>query len=132
MVVVTALPPLRDPVKPIAKPAAREPKVRRRCPAHTGWVTKHACSVPDCNGLPIEAMHVRNGTNGGTGVKPTDDWTISGCRAHHQEQHQIGEPAFERKYGIDMKDLARAFAAKSPHRPKLLKLGSPDMRMAVR
>lgn len=129
---MNALPPMRAPVKPVAKREAREPKVRRRCPGHTGWVVKHACCVPGCKGLPIETMHVRTGTNGGTGVKPTDDWTISGCRDHHSEQHRIGEPAFERKYGIDMKALARAFAAKSPHRPKLLKLGAPGMRMAVR
>jgi hypothetical protein len=77
-------------------------------------------------------MHVRTGTNGAMSVKPTDDWTISGCKEHHSEQHRMGEPAFEIKYGIDMKDLARAFAKASPHRAKLMQLGSPDLRMAVR
>ncbi|MHB9879138.1 DUF968 domain-containing protein [Pacificimonas sp. ICDLI1SI03] len=97
--------------------------MQRRCPSHTKWVGGHACVVPGCNGRPIEVMHVRKGTDGGTGLKPSDIWTISGCQYHHSEQHRIGEPAFEKKYGIDMKALAREFAAKSPHRDKLRRLG---------
>ena len=49
-------------------------------------------------------------------------WTISLCGGpdgHHAEQHRIGEAEFERRHGIDMKALAREFAAKSPHRKKL-------------
>ena len=48
------------------------------------------------------------------GVKPSDNWTISLCVTCHAEQHTLGEPQFETKYGIDMKALAREFAAKSP------------------
>jgi len=64
--------------------------------------------------MPIEAAHVRTGTEGGMGIKPGDDWVISLCSYHHQRQHMIGEAAFERSHGIDMKALAREFAAKSP------------------
>lgn len=84
-----------------------------RSQAHLRFVREHHCSV-GCPGMPIEAAHVRIGTDGGTGMKPGDDWTISLCHAHHAEQHQIGEPAFERKYNLDMKALAAEFAAKSP------------------
>lgn len=112
--------------------ADKEPKVKRRCPSHTGWVGEFACSVPGCDGRPIEVAHVRHGTNGGMGVKPTDDWVISLCQSHHSEQHRIGEPRFDAQHGISMVELARAFARKSPHRAKLMKLGTPDMRMAVR
>lgn len=112
--------------------AIKEPKVKRRCPSHTRWVSEFACSVPGCTGRPIEVAHVRNGTNGGMGIKPTDDWVISLCKSHHEEQHRMGEPPFDKKHGISMRDLARAFAKASPHKPKLMKLGTPDMRMAVR
>jgi len=52
-------------------------------------------------------------------MKPGDDWTISLCATHHNGQHQVGEPEFERRHGIDMKALAREFAARSPHKAKL-------------
>lgn len=94
----------------------RAPKVKRRSPKHCDFVRDHECCVEGCPGRPIEVMHVRNGTDGGTGLKPSDRWTIPGCRAHHEEQHRIGEPSFERKYGLDMKDLARALVKASPAR----------------
>lgn len=109
---------------PRRKPQLKAPKIRRRFPAHRAWINGFLCSVTlsdrptDCDGA-TECAHVRRGTDGGIGQKPSDWWTIPLCRAHHQEQHQIGEQAFEKKYGIDMKELAREFARKSPHWPKM-------------
>jgi hypothetical protein len=94
----------------------------KRFPSHTKWVRGHRCSVPDCLGVPIEAAHVRNGTGGGTAVKPHDKWVISLCRLHHSEQHLIGEPSFERRHNINMMKLAQEFAARSPHRFKWLEV----------
>ena len=91
----------------------------KRSPGHCTYVRSHECCVPNCGGRPIEVAHVRTGTNGGMGVKPSDRWTISLCRDHHAEQHRIGEPGFEKKHGIDMKALAQEFARKSPHAAKL-------------
>ena len=91
---------------------------RIRSPGHLAWVRAHACCIPGCELRPIEAAHVRVGTGGGMGIKPGDDWTISLCAEHHREQHQRSEQYLERLYGIDMKALAREFAAKSPHRGK--------------
>jgi hypothetical protein len=51
-------------------------------------------------------------------MKPSDFFTVSLCRAHHAEQHWIGEEAFERRYGVNLKELAAAFADRSPHRYK--------------
>ena len=85
-----------------------------RCPGHLAWVRSHGCIVHGCNGGPTEAAHVRRGSDGGTGMKPGDDRAISLCRAHHREQHAIGEPAFERYFRIDMVALAAEFAARSP------------------
>lgn len=90
------------------------PDKRLRSPSHLAWVRSHACIVPGCQSRPIQAMHVRSGTDGGMGMKPGDDWTASGCFEHHHEQHQIGERAFQEKYKIDLIALAREFAARSP------------------
>ena len=62
---------------------------------------------------------MRNGTDGGTGMKPSDRWTISLCHNCHANQHHMGEIAFEKAHGIDMKKLAEAFFKASPHRSKL-------------
>ena len=91
----------------------------RNCAAHRAWVRRHRCSVQGCRQLPIECAHVRCGTDGGTGVKPSDRWCISLCHAHHLEQHEIGEPAFEARYELDLRGLAREFAQRSPHRLNL-------------
>lgn len=99
----------------------KRPKQRscRSCPGHRAWIRKHHCSVPGCKRLPIECAHVRNGTDGGTGLKPSDKWTISLCAYHHREQHSIGEFAFEQRYDVDLTQLAEEFARRSPHALKL-------------
>jgi hypothetical protein len=90
----------------------------KRSPAHRKWVRGHACC--GCGSMTaIEAAHVRVGTDGGAGIKPSDRWVISLCKDCHSLQHQMGEPAFEKRHGIDMKALAAAFFKASPHRLKL-------------
>lgn len=90
----------------------------RRSPAHRAWVRRHACCVCGSQ-TAIECAHVRVGTDGGTGIKPSDRWTVSLCRDCHSEQHRIGEPSFEKLHGINLKELAAAFFKASPHRHKL-------------
>lgn len=94
----------------------------RSCPGHRAWVRKHHCSVPRCSHTPIECAHVRNGTDGGTSLKPSDKWVVSLCAFHHREQHQIGERAFEQRYSIELLALAQEFAKRSPHRLALEKM----------
>lgn len=91
----------------------------RECAAHRKWVRGHACSVPGCERRDIECAHVRRGTDAGVGIKPSDRWTIPLCAEHHREQHSIGEASFERRHRIDMKRIAEALFARSPHRHKL-------------
>ena len=44
-----------------------------------------------------------------------DDWnTISLCRMHHSQQHNVGERSFEKLYSLDMAGLADEFAKASP------------------
>lgn len=85
------------------------------CPAHRAWIRGHHCCVPGCLRRPIECAHVRHGTDGGLGRKPSDRWTISLCWLHHREQHERGERPFESKYGLDLRALAVEFARRSPH-----------------
>lgn len=90
----------------------------RRSPAHRAWVRGHHCSACG-SATAIECAHVRGGTDGYLGSKPSDRWTIALCRDCHARQHQVGEAAFEREHGINMKALAEAFVKASPHRGKL-------------
>ncbi len=88
---------------------------RVRSPEHRAWVRQHACVVPMCNSESrIEAAHVRSSGNGGIGMKPDDQFCVAMCKEHHREQHQIGEHAFERKYGVNLISTACEFAALSP------------------
>ena len=90
----------------------------KRSPAHRTFVRSHACSACGTT-TAIECAHVRTGTNGGLGMKPSDAWTINLCRDCHEQQHRIGETPFEIMHAIDMKKLAKAFYLASPHRAKL-------------
>lgn len=102
---------------PRIKNKSRKADKGRRSPAHRAWVRSHSCCVCGSE-TAIECAHVRNGTDGGVGIKPSDKWCISLCRDCHSLQHQIGEVGFEMESGIDMKALAEEFYRKSPHRPK--------------
>ena len=105
------MPELRFPARLPSEPRKTN---SRHSAAHRNWVRKHRCSVPGCRRLPIECAHVRGGTDGGVGLKPSDRWAISLCRSHHLEQHEIGEAAFEEKYDLSFLELAQEFARRSP------------------
>lgn len=88
--------------------------IRRHWPRHVAFIKQHECANPACKKHPVDPAHVRKGTDGGAGIKPSDWWTIPLCRPCHDRQHRVGEPAFERETGIDMKALALAMAKRSP------------------
>lgn len=99
--------------------------LRLRSPENRLWVRTHACCVSHCSSeSKIIAAHVRMGAQAGMGMKPGDDVTVSMCDDHHREQHQIGEPEFMRKYGIDLVALAKEFADTSPALRRLRKAAS--------
>ncbi len=104
--------------KLLPKRITRERRISelRSFPAHRAWVRRHHCSVPKCTQIPVECAHVRSGTDGGQGLKPSDRWTLSLCRVHHGEQHRIGEQAFQQLHQIDLLAIAEEFARRSPHR----------------
>jgi transcription elongation factor Elf1 len=90
----------------------------RRSPAHRAWVRGFACCA--CGSTTaVECAHVRVGTDGGMGMKPSDRWCISLCKDCHARQHAMGERTFADAYQLDLKKLAGEFFAASPHRRKL-------------
>jgi hypothetical protein len=91
-----------------------------RCDGHLRWVRGFCCVLNsiECEGR-IEAAHVRNGTDGGTGQKPGDNWVVPICAKHHALQHRQGEISFWSAAKIDPLKLASEFWEKSPHRAKL-------------
>jgi hypothetical protein len=55
---------------------------------------------------PSEAAHVRSGSDAGTGVKPSDRYSLSLCAACHTLQHQFGELTFWSTVRIDPLNVA--------------------------
>lgn len=70
---------------------------------HLAFIRRLPCVK--CSATPCEAAHIRSGTGGGTGLKPSDEWTVPLCHEHHAEQHRIGEASFWRNL-----DAARQLA----------------------
>lgn len=56
------------------------------------------CGCAVCHYGPSDAAHCR--TNG-LSSKGSDLKAIPLCRAHHNEQHRVGWPAFCKKYGLN-------------------------------
>jgi len=91
-----------------------------RSDGHLQFCRGFRCSIADhpaheCEGK-IEACHVRAGTDGGTSLKPSDCFVIPICAGGHRLQHQIGEAAFETRFGINMKAIAAKLWKASAHR----------------
>jgi hypothetical protein len=85
--------------------------------AHLAYIRSLPCAVKsrECKG-PIHPHHVRNGTGGGTSMKPGDEWAVPICAYHHLEDgHRHGWVTFEEKHRIDLRALAEQLAARSPY-----------------
>ena len=50
-----------------------------------------------------------HGPVNGRGSKGPDNEAIPLCRHHHDEQHRVGWPAFEAKYGFSRAEQAKVF-----------------------
>ena len=95
---------------------------KREFPQHRRFVRKRVCAVYGASSEPCsfrsECAHVRaglpEGEQAGVSQKPHDAFTVPLCSYHHREQHRIGEPAFERKYGVRLLNTALALARISP------------------
>lgn len=59
------------------------------------------CFVEPCG----EPHHIRTGTNGGMGKKPSDKYAINTCHKCHTEIHTKGEKTFYKKHGYDIEEM---------------------------
>ena len=84
---------------------------------HLRFVRSQPCAIRGyyhiCSG-PMQSAHLRVGTDGGTGKKPSDNFTIPLCAKAHALQHSIGEKSFEKRFGIDGLMIAGKLWIKSP------------------
>lgn len=103
-----------------ARPAARiartvpMPKKQpdpKRSASHLKFLRSLPCCI--CGRAPSEACHIRAGTDGGMGVKPSDRFAVPMCTEHHRDQHQRGELAFWSGHGVDPTGLAEHLWTKS-------------------
>lgn len=76
----------------------------KRNAAHLAWIR----TLPSlASGLkPCVAAHVRVGTDGGMGTKPSDRYTVPLMWDEHAEQHRVGELAYWSALGIDPTPVA--------------------------
>lgn len=95
---------------PRASPPHRpKPNTRVRL-SHRAFVRLLPCVK--CGRSPCDAAHVRAGTDGGAGLKPSDRYLVPLCRPAasregcHPEQHRRGELTFWAELGIDPIDLS--------------------------
>lgn len=80
---------------------------------HRTHVRGHACVKCDSTAA-IEVAHVRLGSDGGMGRKPSDYYTVSLCKPCHTQQHETGEATFWKGYNLDA--ILGAFTKSSPAR----------------
>lgn len=97
----------------------REPE-QIRSPSHLAWVRGHCCAIAGksghiCEGR-MEAHHVREGSNGGMGMKSDDSDAVPLCAEGHALGHRIGWQSFQRVYLVNLPSIAADLWKRSPHR----------------
>lgn len=81
-------------------------KTRRiRDRGYLEWLRGFRCLV--CDRRMTDAHHVRKGTDGGMGRKPSDCWCVPLCHEHHMELHAKGEVTFVKRHGPCLRSAAR-------------------------
>lgn len=77
---------------------------------YVGFVHEQDCAVPGCRNREIEFAHCgKTRKNGGLWHEGAPlCGGVSGM--HHREQERIGTEAFNRKYGVDLLDIAARLA----------------------
>jgi hypothetical protein len=86
---------------------------RWKSQAHCSWLRGFACAACDSD-VCIEVSHIRIGTDGATGRKPSDFYALPLCKSCHQTLHQKGERSFYAANNMDAIALADEFARASP------------------
>jgi hypothetical protein len=101
---------LRALVAPAKRPRKRVGRLV--CAPHLAWIRSLSCLVPGCRVRGCDPHHVREGTGGGTGLKPGDDKAVPLCHEHHMELHDRGRRTFAARHRLDLvEQAARLWAA---------------------
>ena len=85
-------------------PLEPKPSLRRRA-QHLAFIRQLPC-VACGKAAPSEAAHVRSGSDGGAGIKPSDRYSVSLCTDCHALQHQFGELTFWSVLRLDPLNVA--------------------------
>ncbi len=104
-------------IRKLPKKAKRETRFRSQ--RHLKHIRSHACVVCDAE-APIEAAHVRLGSDGGMGSKPSDFYAVALCggpEGCHQRQHTMGERSFWARF--DVAAIIAEFIRTSPVRAEI-------------
>lgn len=101
-------------IRKIPKKAKRDGRFRSQ--RHLSHIRSHACVVCDAE-APIEAAHVRIGSDAGMSQKPHDYECVSLCKDCHQLQHTQGERTFWQ--GRDVQAIMGEFIRTSPVRREI-------------
>lgn len=80
--------------------ARRKPNPKRAA-LHLAYVKSLGICLSCGTRGAMDPMHVRKGTDGGVGTKPSDKYSVPGCRECHDRQHRIGEVTFWGELGVD-------------------------------
>jgi hypothetical protein len=93
-----------------------------RSPGHLAWVRGHSCCIEGkpnhtCHGR-IEAHHVREGSNGGMGLKCDDSDAVPLCSDAHALGHTMGWQSFQRAFLVNLPAIAAELWRRSPHKAK--------------
>lgn len=92
----------------ITRPVAtgkRKPN-QRRAVAHLSFVREIGICLACGAERHCQAMHIRNRTDGGVGLRPSDRFSVPGCSECHARQHRDGEITFWGRVGIDPINVA--------------------------
>ena len=92
-------------------PAKAKEGARWKSQRHLKHVRSHACVNCDAS-APIEAAHVRIGSDAGMGRKPSDYFAVPLCKDCHQLQHTVGERTFWE--GKDVAEIIHQLVRTSP------------------
>ena len=112
-------------IRKLPKKAKRDGRFRSQ--RHLRHVRSHYCVACGAE-APIEAAHVRLGSDGGMGSKPSDFFAVALCggpEGCHQLQHTIGEVSFWARqrdkdgHALDPRKLIDEFIRTSPVRAEI-------------
>ena len=79
---------------------------------HLNFIRSLPCYISEQT--PSQACHIRILSDGGTGLKPSDYYTLPFIHQYHKMQTDIGEQTFYNKFNINPFTLAKELVIISP------------------